>query len=99
VSEDDETVVFEFRLDPPAERPLVILYAATEDTAKAGEDFEAKSGVITFAVGSAYAEVQVPLIDDGEGEKSEQFHLFLSGDPDTIHFDQRQVPATISDND
>ncbi|MGI9434746.1 MAG: Calx-beta domain-containing protein [Geminicoccaceae bacterium] len=99
VSEGGEAVIFEFTLDPPAERPLVILYAATEDTAKAGEDFEAKSGVITFAAGSTRAEVQVPLIDDGRGEKQEQFHLFLSGDPETIHFTQRQIPAIISDDD
>lgn len=99
VGEDNGAVVFEFRLKEPADRPLVILYAATDDTAKAGQDFEAKSGVVTFNAGSNYAEVRVPLIDDEESEASEQFHLFLSGDPETITFSQRQVPATINDND
>ena len=99
VVEDSGAVVFEFRLDHPTDRPLVILYAATDDTAKAGEDFEAKSGVVTFDVGSSYAEVRVPLIDDQESEDSEQFHLFLSGDPETVQFSQRQIPATINDND
>ena len=99
VSEDSAAVVFEFHLDSPASRPLVILYAATDDTAHAGEDFEAKSGVITFSTGSEYAEVRVPLIDDEQSETSEQFHLFLSGDPETIRFSQRQVPAIINDDD
>ncbi len=99
VVEDGDEVVFKFRLQRPTDRPLVILYAATDDTAKAGQDFEAKSGVVTFGAGSNYAEVRVPLIDDEQSETSEQFHLFLSGDPETIQFSQRQVPATINDND
>ncbi len=68
VGEDSDAVVFKFRLRQPTDRPLVILYAATDDTALAGKDFEAKSGVITFNPGSEYAEVRVPLIDDEESE-------------------------------
>jgi hypothetical protein len=99
VDEGSETVVFRFELDRPAARPLVVLYAATEASAKAGEDFEAKSGVITFSSGSTYAEVEVPIIDDDQGEESEKFNLFLSGDPKSIAFSQRQVAVTINDND
>ena len=99
VDEGSETVVFRFELDRPADRPLVVLYAATEASAKAGEDFEAKSGVITFSSGSTYAEVEVPIIDDDKGEDSEKFNLFLSGDPKSIAFSQRQVAVTINDND
>lgn len=99
VEEDSGSVVVKFQLDKPAARPLVVLYAATESSAKAGEDFEAKSGVITFATGSSYAEVQVPIIDDDQGEESEKFNLFLSGDPQTIAFSERQIAVTINDND
>ncbi len=99
VEEGSESVVVKFQLDKPAARPLVVLYAATESSAKAGEDFEAKSGVITFATGSSYAEVQVPIIDDDQGEESEKFNLFLSGDPETIAFSERQIAITINDND
>jgi hypothetical protein len=99
VDEGVEAVVFRFELSKPAVRPLVVLYAATEASAKAGEDFEAKSGVITFSTGSTYAEVEVPIIDDDQGEDSETFNLFLSGDPKTIEFGQRQIAATINDND
>jgi hypothetical protein len=99
VSEDGQEVVFEFHLAPAAARPLVILYAATDDTAVAGQDFEAKSGVITFSKGSEYAEVRVSVIDDQQSEASEHFHLFLSGDPETIQFSQRQIQATINDDD
>ena len=99
VDEGVEAVVFRFELSKPAVRPLVVLYAATEASAKAGEDFEAKSGVITFSTGSTYAEVEVPIIDDNQGEDSETFNLFLSGDPKTIKFGQRQIAATINDND
>lgn len=99
VVEDGEEVVFQFHLDRPAERPLVILYAATNDTAHAGKDFEPMSGVVTFVAGSEYAEVRVPLIDDDQRENIEQFHLFLSSDPEIIQFSRRQVAATINDND
>lgn len=99
VDENGQSVVFRFQLDKPADRPIVVLYAATEASAKAGEDFEAKSGVITFSKGSTSAEVQVPIIDDDRGEDSEQFNLFLSGDPKTVTFDQRQIAVTINDND
>ena len=99
IDEDGEMVVFKFQLSKPATRPLVVLYAATEASAKAGEDFEAKSGVITFSTGSTYAEVEVPIIDDDQGEDSEEFNLFLSGDPETIAFSERQIAVTINDND
>ena len=99
VTEGTEAAVVKFQLDKPAARPLVVLYAATDSSAKAGEDFEAKSGVITFATGSSYAEVEVPIIDDDLGEESEQFNLFLSGDPQTIAFSERQISVTIDDND
>lgn len=99
VEEDGQSVIVKFQLNKPAARPLVVLYAATESSAKAGEDFEAKSGVITFATGSSYAEVQVAIIDDDQGEDSEKFNLFLSGDPETITFSERQIAITINDND
>ncbi|MEZ5930388.1 MAG: Calx-beta domain-containing protein [Alphaproteobacteria bacterium] len=99
VDEGAQSVTFRFKLDKPAVRPLVVLYAATEASAKAGEDFEAKSGVITFSTGSSYAEVQVPIIDDAQHEDGETFNLFLSGDPETIAFSQRQIAVTINDND
>lgn len=99
VGEDGEEVVFEFRLDHPATRPLVVLYASTDATAKAGEDFEAKSGVVTFATGSTYAEVRVAVIDDDQSEGKEEFNLYLSGDPETIQFGQRQISAVINDDD
>jgi len=99
VDESGVAVVFKFQLDKPATRPLVVLYAATEASAKAGEDFESKSGVITFSTGSSYAEVQVPIIDDDQNEGEEEFNLFLSGDPETIAFSERQIAVTISDND
>ncbi|MGI9501233.1 MAG: Calx-beta domain-containing protein [Geminicoccaceae bacterium] len=99
VNEGGESVLFKFQLNKPATRPLVVLYAATEASAKAGEDFEAKSGVITFATGSTYAEVQVPIIDDDRGENAEEFNLFLSGDPESIAFSQRQIAVTINDDD
>ncbi|MGI9418496.1 MAG: Calx-beta domain-containing protein [Geminicoccaceae bacterium] len=99
VDEGADAAIVKFQLDKPAERPLVVLYAATDASAKAGSDFEAKSGVITFATGSTYAEVQVPIIDDDKGENREEFNLFLSGDPKTITFDGRQITVTINDDD
>ena len=53
-------------------------YATADGTAKAGEDYTATSGTLTFAAGERVKTVAVPILDDGHDEGHEQFVLRLS---------------------
>ena len=91
-------MVFKIELSRPAEQTVVLIYGTVEGTAKAGEDFEPKQGIVTLAPGSESAEVQVPLIESpSKGEKS--FELFLTADPKVAEIVDRRISATINGDD
>ena len=77
----DEAVVFEVSLDRAftgAEHRVTVDYATADGTAKAGEDYTATSGTLTFAAGERVKTVSVPILDDGHDEGHETFSLRLS---------------------
>jgi hypothetical protein len=91
-------MVFKIELSRPAEQTVVLIYGTVEGTAKAGEDFEPKQGIVTLAPGSESAEVHVPLIESpSQGEKS--FELFLTADPKVAEIVDRRIIATINGDD
>jgi RNase P/RNase MRP subunit p29 len=91
-------MVFKIELSRPAEQTVVLIYGTVEGTAKAGEDFEPKQGIVTLAPGSESAEVHVPLIaSPSKGEKS--FELFLTADPKVAEIVDRRIIATINGDD
>ena len=71
---------FKVVLDPPANVPVTVEYATFDDTATAGEDYEAKSSTLTFAPGDTEKTVEVRVIDDDivEREENERVGLRLS---------------------
>ena len=77
----DEAVVFEVSLDrafTTASHRVTVDYATADGTAKAGEDYTATSGTLTFAAGERVKTVAVPILDDGHDEGHETFLLRLS---------------------
>ena len=77
----NEVVRFAVRLSQAAREPVTVDYA-TEDftaagTARAGEDYTATSGTLTFAVGETLKHVDVPILDDDVDEEDETFKLRL----------------------
>ena len=96
---EGESIRFDLRLSQPLTRSLVIAYATIGGTAKDGVDFEAQRGILTFAPGETTAELRTALVDDDTVEGEEQFDLFLSVDPALATLSERQVRATILDND
>ena len=55
-------------------------YATADGTAKAGEDYEAVSGTLTFAAGETEKTLQVPILDDDIDEGNEKFEMRLSNE-------------------
>ena len=69
--------------------PVTVNYATADGTAKAGEDYTATSGTLTFAPGEIEKTVAVSIIDDTVEDSGEKFTLVLSdpiggalGDPE-----------------
>ena len=74
-------VAFEVSLDRAftgTAHSVTVDYATADGTAKAGEDYTATSGTLTFAAGERTKTVNVPVLDDSVDEGEETFVLRLS---------------------
>ena len=74
----DATIDFTVRLNAAVEGTVTTNYATSDGTAKAGEDYTAQSGTLTFAPGDTEKTVSVPILDDALDEGAETFTLRLS---------------------
>ena len=96
-------VEFEVTLSVASSNAVTVDYATSDGTAKAGADFTATSGSLTFPAGSTVSQtVRVPVTSDTLDEDNETFTLTLSnpgnarfpGDGTTL-----AVAGTIADDD
>ena len=76
--ESDGTIRFRVTLDWAPLSPVTVGYETVDGTALAGEDYEAKSGTLTFAEGETEQWVEVTLVDDTEEDSGETFGLRLT---------------------
>jgi hypothetical protein len=88
-------VVFRIELSRPAERTVVLIYGTVDGTAKAGEDYEPRQGVLTLPPGTRSADVRVPLIEPRDTEGDSRFELFLTADPKVATIAEQRITATI----
>jgi hypothetical protein len=65
-------------LSGPAPVEVSVRYRTGNNSAVAGDDYEATEGVLTFAPGEVSGIISVPLIDDGPGDDGEWFDVRLS---------------------
>ena len=75
---DDTEMVFRVTLDSASTGTVTVNYATADGTAKAGEDYTATSGTLTFAPGETEKTVSVTIIDDEVEDSGETFALVLS---------------------
>ena len=68
---------FEVRLDPVSGRTVTVQYGTADVTGRAGSDYTAVSGTLTFGAGAAVRTVTVPIADDALDEPEEQFTVTL----------------------
>ena len=73
----DAAVEFEVSLSQAASGTVTVDYATENFTARAGEDYTAVSGTLTFAAGEREKTVNVPILDDAIDEGEETFKLKL----------------------
>jgi hypothetical protein len=71
--------VFAVTLTSPSASQQTVAYATADGTAKAGTDYTAESGTLTFAAGTTSENVTVPVQGTSAFQPSETFTLNLSG--------------------
>lgn len=70
--------VFEIRLSEPATADITLNYTTANGTARAGQDYTAISGTITFLAGQTVASVAVDVLGDTRFEPGESFSLVVT---------------------
>ena len=74
----DETISFEVTLSHAAPEQVTVDWSTADGTARAGGDYVASSGTLTFAAGETARTVAVTVLDDAHDEGEETFALHLS---------------------
>lgn len=93
-----KTAVFELRLSQPAATGLTVTYETLDGSAKAGEDYVAKTGSLTFSAGQQVKTVSVDILGDTELEYAQAFDLMVTP-PSDIDNIGAVGTATILDDD
>lgn len=78
VNEAAGTATFTVTLAGTATTPVTIDFATADGTAKAGLDYTAVTGTVTFAPGETSKSITVPILNDAVYEGSETFNVNLS---------------------
>ena len=77
--EEGARLEFQVSLSKAVEDQVSVTYRTVDATARAGSDYEAASGTLTFVPGQTRKTVQVITLDDAHDEGRETFTLRLSG--------------------
>jgi hypothetical protein len=73
-----KTITFTITLSAKSDKVVTVNYATQNDTAKSGEDYDAKAGTLTFAKGETSKTVSITVKGDTKIESDELFKLLLS---------------------
>ena len=79
VDESTNVARFAVSLDRPSISTVTVNYGTADDTTKAGQDFLASAGTLSFAPGEVVKTVAVNIINDSLAETDEFFKVLLSG--------------------
>ncbi len=93
-----QVLSLEVRLSLPSNTEVSVHYATVNGSATAGEDYQATSGTLVFAVGETSKIVQVPILPDATPETDETFKLVLSS-PVIGQITRSEALATILNDD
>lgn len=72
-----DTVTFAVFMDKAVSGNVSVAYKTVDGSARAGSDYMASEGILTFAAGETFKHVTVALSQDGQAEAAEMFNLVL----------------------
>jgi hypothetical protein len=91
------TATFTVTLSPASTETVTVVYATGDATATAGNDYQAASGVLTFAPGETSKTITVPVNGDRLGEPDETFFVNLSSATNATIADDQGVGTVVDD--
>ena len=94
----DDTISFEVTRSRAAPEQARVNWSTADGTARAGEDYVASSGTLTFAAGETARTVAVTVLDDAHDEGEETFVLRLSNAAGAVLADA-EATGTIANSD
>ena len=98
--EDAITVPIEVVLSAASANPIYVDYNVQGITARAGYDFEALPGILSFKPGSTSQSIPLKILDDLELEMNETIQLSLTDGPINAELSAPQVlHVHLFDND
>ncbi len=97
--ENSEMIAFDVTLSRASSHSVVLIYATIDETAVDGEDYRAARGVLVIEAGETEARIEAEIIDDDISEDMERLRLFLTVDPTIAVVKNREIIATIEDDD
>ena len=89
---------FLVKLNNPSDKTIKINYATKDGTAKAGSDYVAKSGTITFLPGITQKGITIAVKGDIKVESDERFNVVLSNPRNVIISDSIATGKIIDDD-
>ena len=98
VAEEGGTLAFPVSLEKPSGQIVTVSYATADDTATAGDDYEADGDALSFQPGETSLTVEVAVIDDSVDEPDETLTLNLT-EAMNASLDVATATGTILDND
>lgn len=94
----DNTATLVFRLSAAAEKEIKVHFQTSDGSAKAGSDYVAQSGDVTFAVGEKEKSVTFTVKGDSEEEPEEYFAVNLSN-PVNVVLGKNIVSIVLTNDD
>ncbi len=92
----DAAIGFTVTLAPASPAPVTVDWATADGTAKAGEDYLADAGTLTFAPGETEKTVAVAVLDDAHDEGEETFLFTLSNASGAVLADAEAVGTIVN---
>ena len=99
VGESDRAAVFPVTLSGVLGRGVTLAYTSEDETAQAGQDYEAVAGELRFAAGARHQQIRVPILNDLEEEDEETFLVRLNGNAWGVELTDNEARGTIEDDD
>jgi probable HAF family extracellular repeat protein len=91
------TATFTVTVSPAASQPVTVNFGTSNGTAVAGSDYQARSGMVTFAPGQTSQTISIVVNGDRTGEWNETFRVTLSQATGAVLIDAQGVGTIVDD--